>query len=46
MAPPDRELLLQAQEFKRIAMRADKTDCRKHPSRRSRDKLPMNLNKP
>ncbi len=36
-------------EFKRIAMRADKTDqsfrCH-HPSRRSRDKLPMNLNRP
>ena len=37
-------------EFKRIAMRADKTDLSKlrshHPSRRSRDKLTINLNRP
>ncbi|MBR0868066.1 hypothetical protein ACFLEY_12155 [Bradyrhizobium sp. YCK136] len=36
-------------EFKRIAMRADKTDQsfrRKYPTRRSRDKLSMNLNRP
>jgi hypothetical protein len=26
MAPPDRKRLRQAQEFKRIALRADKTD--------------------
>ena len=36
-------------EFKRIAMRADKTDqsfAAIHPSRRRRDKLSMNLNRP
>jgi hypothetical protein len=36
-------------EFKRIAMRADKTDSSftaDHPSRRRRHQLTMNLNRP
>ena len=49
MAPPDREPLLQAQGIQthRYARRQNRSELRRqHPPRRSRDKLPINLNRP